>query len=132
MRLASSRDMPPEPLGLLLAIMASGASSWAKKARSSGVSDMALGVLPWPSTAMPGEPMVVPPTVLVRPCSEDRTAPYLRNRLGHADATLVLRTYGHLFSDAGVGLEKRVAARRTATRAKANRPKVVKISKATG
>jgi hypothetical protein len=31
-----------------------------------------------------------------------------------------------------VGLEKRVAARRTATRAKANRPKVVKISKATG
>lgn len=53
-------------------------------------------------------------------------------RLGHADATLVLRTYGHLFSDAGAGLGKRVAARRTAARAKANRPKVVKISKATG
>lgn len=40
-------------------------------------------------------------------------------RLGHADASLVLRTYGHLFADAGAGLSERVADRRAAARAKA-------------
>lgn len=40
-------------------------------------------------------------------------------RLGHADATLVLRTYGHLFADSGAGLGDRVSARRVAARAKA-------------
>lgn len=38
-------------------------------------------------------------------------------RLGHADASLVLRTYGHLFADAGAGLGDRVAERRAAARA---------------
>ncbi|MDF2146754.1 tyrosine-type recombinase/integrase [Knoellia sp. p5-6-4] len=40
-------------------------------------------------------------------------------RMGHADATLVLRTYGHLFTDSGAGLGDRVAERREAARAKA-------------
>lgn len=40
-------------------------------------------------------------------------------RMGHADATLVLRTYGHLFADSGAGLGDRVAERREAARAKA-------------
>lgn len=51
------------------------------------------------------------------------------SRMGHADPTLVLRTYGHLFADSGAGLAERVADRRAAARAKvkADGAKVRKI-----
>lgn len=50
-------------------------------------------------------------------------------RLGHADASLVLRTYGHLFADAGAGLGDRVAERRAAARAKAQQSNVSPLAK---
>lgn len=54
-------------------------------------------------------------------------------RLGHADATLVLRTYGHLFADSGKGLGDRVSERRVAARkAQEARGNVVPITQATG
>lgn len=46
-------------------------------------------------------------------------------RMGNADPSLVLRTYGHLFADAGAGLADRVGERRAAARAKAQGAKVV-------
>ena len=39
-------------------------------------------------------------------------------RMGHADATMVLRVYGHLFDKSGEGLGDRVEARRAAARAR--------------
>lgn len=45
---------------------------------------------------------------------------YVAHRLGHADATMVLRVYGHLFPGAGEGLADRLASLRVNSRASSN------------
>lgn len=54
-------------------------------------------------------------------CVEASMTPlYVAHRLGHADATMVLRVYGHLFPGAGEGLADRLASLRVNSRASSN------------